>query len=212
MPKLSGTAALPFWLLCLSGCTTVDTAPQQVAVFRYQHVANAHRVHFSNPVALPRRPVPVDFVTPLDAYGFWAIFVVCSVDTRPSVLPSFRYNVNDFRVQYRGQAFGPLRPYTLRYQGSTDLNAPRDSAAIAEAIRAEIHEGPASAVFGHDFYPGLNYRFAIYVPRALPDYAGEPLELSYAGQPAVLASNGYPPSDLDAVGANGAGMAASCLP
>lgn len=211
MRKLPGAAALSFCLLCLPGCRTVDTVPANAVVLRYQHVANAHQVRFSSPLALPGR-APVDYVTPRDAHGFWAIFVLCSIDTRPSVLPGFRYDIDNLRVRYGNQFFGPLRPYTLRYQGSVDLNGPRESHALAEAIGAEIHEGPPSAVFGRGLFPGLNYRFAIYVPRTLPEYAGEQLMLSYNGQPAVLRGNGYPPSDLPVVGGNGAGIAATCLP
>jgi uncharacterized protein YceK len=214
MGKLSGTAMLPFWLLCLSGCSTVDTAtrPSNAVVFHYQHVANVHEIRFSNPVQVARRHAPVDFVTPRDASGFWAIFVVCSIDTRASVLPAFRYDVDNFRIQYRGQTFGPLRPYTLRYGASVDLNTPAESPAIASAIDAEVEEGPATALFERGVYPGLDYRFAVYVPRPPPDYAGEQLALSYVGQPAVLFGNSHPPSDIRAVGGTGAGIAARCLP
>jgi hypothetical protein len=212
MGKLSGTAMLPFWLLCLSGCSAVGTAPGNAVVFHYQHVANVHEIRFSNPVQVARRHALVDFVTPRDASGFWAIFVVCSIDTRASVLPAFRYDVDNFRVHYHGQTFGPLRPYTLRYGASAELNTPADSRAIATAIDIEIDEGPATALFDRGVYSGLDYRFAVYVPRPLPDYAGEQLMLSYVGQPAVLLGNTYPPSDIRAVGGTGAGIAARCLP
>jgi hypothetical protein len=196
----------------LSGCNTVGTAPSNAVVVHYQHVANVHEIRFSNPVQVSRRRPPVDFVTPRDASGFWAIFVVCSIDTRASVLPAFSYDVDNFRVQYHGQSFGPLRPYTLRYGASVDLNTPADSPAIAHAIDAEVEEGPATVLFERGVYPGLDFRFAVYVPRALPDYAGEQLTLSYSGQPAVLRGNSYPPSDIRAVGGTGAGIAARCLP
>jgi hypothetical protein len=214
MGKLTSTAVLPFWLLCLSGCSTVDTAsgPSNAVVFHYQHVANVHEIRFSNPVQVWRRSAPVDVVRPRDASGFWAIFVVCSIDTRDSVLPAFRYDVDNFRVQYRGQTFGPVRPYTLRYGATADLNVPADSPVIASAIGAEIAAGPATALFERGVYPGLDYRFAVYVPRPLPDYAGEQLLLSYVGQPAVLLGNRHPPSDIRAVGGTGAGIAGRCLP
>jgi hypothetical protein len=178
-------------LLCLAGCGTVESTPEHAAILYYQHVANAHEIRFSSPVALPHRFFPIDFVTALDREGFWAIFLVCGLDTRPSVLPGFRYDIRNFRVRYGRQRYGPLQPYT---------------------IGAEIHEGPASAVFGRGLYPGLNYRFAVYVPRALPNYAGEQLSLTYAGQPAVLVGNGRPPYDIPAVGGSGAGISAACVP
>jgi hypothetical protein len=211
MGKISGSIALSS-LLGLAGCGTTSSAPEQAVVLRYQHVANTHEIRFSTPVALPRRFFPIDFVTPLDRNGFWAIFVVCSLDTRPSVLPEFRYDVRQFRVQYGEQSFGRLQPYTLRFEGSAELNTPLDAKELDNAIGAEIREGPRSAAFGRDYYPSLDYRLAIYIPRALPDYAGQQLTLRYAGQPAILLGNGHPPSDLPVVGGDGAGIAGSCLP
>jgi hypothetical protein len=199
-------------LLCLAGCGTVESTPEHAAILYYQHVANAHEIRFSSPVALPHRFFPIDFVTALDREGFWAIFLVCGLDTRPSVLPGFRYDIRNFRVRYGRQRYGPLQPYTLRLEGSAELNTPIDARMINDAIGAEIHEGPASAVFGRGLYPGLNYRFAVYVPRALPNYAGEQLSLTYAGQPAVLVGNGRPPYDIPAVGGSGAGISAACVP
>jgi hypothetical protein len=212
MGNSSGIVAL-LSLLCLAGCSTAQSTPEQAAVvFYYQHVANAHEIRFANPVPVPRRFFPVDFVTALDRRGFWAIFLVCSLDTRPSVLPGFRYDIRNFRVQYGRQRFGPLQPYTLRLEGSAELNTPLDGRILDEAIGAEIHEGPQTQVFGRGLFPNLNYRFAVYVPRALANYAGEQLSLSYAGQPAIALGNGHPPSDIPAVGGSGAGIAATCLP
>jgi hypothetical protein len=199
-------------LLGLAGCATVQPPPEQTVVFYYQHVANAHEIRFSSPVALARRYFPVDFVTPIDRHGFWAIFVVCRLDTRASVLPGFRYDVHHFEVAYGQQVFGPLQPYTLRIEGAAELNTSADTATLDDAIDAEIHVGPGTKVFGRDVFPDLNYRFAIYVPRALPGYAGAQLALRYNGQPAILRGNGHPPSDIPVVGGSGAGIAASCLP
>jgi hypothetical protein len=212
MRKLSGTKALWCCVLCLAGCSTVESTPEQTALLYYQHVANTHEIRFSNPVTVPQRYFPIDFVTPIDRHGFWAIFVVCSLDTRASVLPGFRYDVRQFRVDYGQQLLGPLQPYTLRFEGAAELNTPADTAILRDAIAAEIHEGPTMAVFDRGVFPNLNYRFAIYVPRALPDYAGEQLSLRYTGQPAILRGNRHPPSDIPVVGGNAAGIAARCLP
>jgi len=210
MRKLSGATVL-CWI-GLAGCATNQPPPEQTVVFHYQHVANAHEIRFSSPVALARRYFPVDFVTPIDRHGFWAIFVVCGLDTRASVLPGFRYDVHQFAVEYGQQVFGPLQPYTLRVEGAAELNTSGDTAVLDSAIDAEIHVGPRTEVFRRGVYPDLNYRFAVYVPRALPGYAGQQLALRYAGQPAILRGNGHPPSDIPVVGGSGAGIAASCLP
>jgi hypothetical protein len=124
----------------------------------------------------------------------------------------FHYDVGRFQVEFEGQTFGALPPYTLRYQALPDLNTPADTAPILDAIAAEVQEGPPSQIFQPGFYPLLNYRFAVFVPKALANYAGEQLSLRYTGQPAIVVGNGYPPSDLPAAGGRTAGVAAACLP
>lgn len=182
------------------------------AVLHYQHVANAHEIRFTNPIALSAPLYRVGHLSPVDAQGFWAIFVLCNVDVTEHARRGFHYNINQFRVSYEGREFGGLPPYTLRYQGEADLNNAGDTLPILDAIAAEIQEGPSEQIFQSGFYPELNYRFAVFVPKALTNYTGEQLTLVYKGQPAILVGNGKAPSDLPAVGGNAAGMAAACLP
>ena len=198
------------WPLLLAACASAPKGPQRVAVIHYQHVANTDQVWFTAPLALP--PGPVSHVTPRDPEGFWAIFVVCGLDVTARGLPSFVYDVNNFRVEHNGRQFGLLPPYALRYDGSTVLNRPVETPAVASAIAAELHEGPALQVFARGFHTALNYRFALFLPRGVPDYAGEELKLKYKGQPALVLGNGYPPYDIPAVGGNAAGIAATCRP
>jgi hypothetical protein len=197
--------------LLLAGCKSVDTGLRDTVVLHYQHVANVHRIDFHNPVAL-RGSQAVHFVLPLESQGFWAVFVLCSVDVSGAAVPAFYYDIDRFRVQYGGRRFGPLRPYTLRLEDSVNLNTRTDTGAIVDAIAAAIHEGPPSQVFRHGFYTNLDYRFAIYVPQGLADYAGEELPLHYVGGKTVVLGNGYPPSDIPVAGANGTGIAARCRP
>jgi hypothetical protein len=200
-------------LLCLlaAGCTSVDPGLRNTVVLHYQHVANVHRIDFRNPVRL-RRNEAIHFVQPLESQGFWAVFVLCSIDVTGARVPAFYYDIDRFRVQFGGRRFGPLRPYTLRLDDSIDLNTRTDTAAIVDAIAAEIHEGPPSQVFRHGFYTNLDYRFAIYVPQGLSDYAGEELPLRYVGGTTMVLGNGTPPSDIPVAGADGAGIAARCRP
>jgi hypothetical protein len=193
------------------GCTSVDPGLRNTVVLHYQHVANVHRIDFRNPVAL-RRNEAIRFVQPLESQGFWAVFVLCSIDVTGAKVPAFYYDIDRFRVQFGGRRFGPLRPYTLRLDDSIALNTRTDTAAIVDAIAAEIHEGPPSQVFQHGFYSNLDYRFAIYVPQGLSDYAGEELPLRYVGGTTMVLGNGTPPSDIPVAGADGAGIAARCRP
>lgn len=205
---------VPACLACLmaAGCTSVDTGLRNTVVLHYQHVANVHRIEFANPVVLPRHGLPVRSVLPLESTGFWAVFVLCSVDATGANVPGFYYDVDRFRVLDGKQRFGPLRPYTLRLDDSVDLNTRYDTPAIAEAIAMEIQEGPSSQVLRRGYYAGLDYRFAIYLPRGLPDYPGDQLTLRYDGGPTMVLGNGYPPSDVPVAGLGGTGIASHCLP
>jgi hypothetical protein len=209
--RKQSTYALALASLLAAGCTSVDTGLRNTVVLHYQHVANVHRIDFASPVPLPQR-APVHAVLPLESEGFWAVFVLCSVDASGANIPSFYFDVDRFRVRYGKQRFGPLRPYTLRLDDTVDLNSRADTPAIAAAIASEIQEGPSSQVFRHGFYPGLDYRFAIYVPRGLPDYSGDELTLRYEGGQTMLLGNGYPPSDIPVAGLGGMGIASRCLP
>jgi hypothetical protein len=201
-------------LACLlaAGCASVDTGLRHTVVLHYQHVANVHRIDFSSPLLLAQRASPVYTVLPLESQGFWAVFVLCSVDASGARVPSFYFDVDRFRVPFGKQRFGPLRPYTLRLDDTSDLNTRVDTPAIGQAIAMEIQEGPSSQVFRHGFYGDLDYRFAVYLPRGLPDYAGDELPLRYEGGQTMVLGNGYPPSDIPVAGLGGTGIASRCLP
>ena len=197
-------------MLALAGCA--GQARKADAVLHYQHVANAHEIRFTNPIALSAALYRVGHLTPVDSKGFWAIFLLCNIDVANHASRGFHYSVNNFRVSYAGRDIGGLPPYSLRYQGQVDLNNAGDTLPILDAIAAEIQEGPPEQIFHSGFYPDLNYRFAVFIPKELDGYAGEELQLSYKGQPAILVGNGKSPSDLPAVGGTAAGVAAACLP
>lgn len=205
-------AMSPLLALALSACGSAPADLRNTVVLHYQHVANVHQINFSTPVALPHHAAPVQFVLPLESDGFWAVFVLCSLDATGGGIPSFYFDVDRFRVQYGDRRFGPLKPYTLRLEDSIELNDRGDTRAIADAVAAEIQSGPPNQVFRHGYYPHLDVRFAIYIPGGLPDYSGDQLTLSYQGGPALVLGNDYPPSDIPVAGLGGMGIASHCLP
>jgi hypothetical protein len=203
-----GTIFLAGTLLLLVACSSTRPAGNRAVVIHYQHVANAHEVRFSTPLAARA----AGFVLPRNRQGFWAIFVLCSIDVYGRSVPRFLYDVNKFRIDYKGRQYGPLAPYGLRYEDSPHLNGPAETPVVADAIATELQQGAPLQVFPRGLYESLNYRFALFVPRGLDDYAGEQLNLSYLGQDASVEGNGYPPYDIPVVGGNGAGVASRCHP
>jgi hypothetical protein len=194
-------------LLWLAACSAAPPAPADAVVIRYQHVANAHEVRFATPLS----PRAAGYVLPRSRQGFWAIFVLCSVDVGANV-PRFLYDVNNFRIDYAGAQYGPLRPYSLRFEDSANLNGPAETPTLAAAIAAELQRGPGFEVFSSGAHPALDYRIALFVPKGLDQYAGDQLALRYLGQSAILVGNGYPPFDIPVVGGSGTGVASHCLP
>jgi hypothetical protein len=198
--------------LLAAGCTTVDPGLQHTVVLHYQHVANVHRIDFSTPVTLPGRKMPAHFVQPLESQGFWAVFLLCAVDATGTAIPSFYFDAERLRVQYGKEHYGALRPYTVRLDGTTDLNTRQDTPALADAIAAEIGEGAPVQVFRHGYHPRLDIRVALYLPYALSDYSGDQLDLRYEGGQTMVLGNEHPPSDIAVAGLGGTGIAAHCLP
>lgn len=198
--------------LALAGCAGVDNGLHDTVVLHYQHVANVHRIDFTTPLALPGYGAPVHAVLPLESQGFWAVFLLCGLDVTATNVPAFYFDTDRFRVQYGDKHYGPLRPYTVRLDDTVDLNNHPDTPALATAIGAEIGRGPATQVFRHGYYPHLDYRFAVYVPRALSDYPGDQLTLGYEGGQTLVLGNDAPPDDMPAAGAANPGIAAHCLP
>jgi hypothetical protein len=196
-------------LLSLAACSAAPPAPAEAVVIRYQHVANAHEVRFATPLALAAHPA--GYVLPRSGQGFWAIFVLCSLDVGAKV-PRFLYNANNFRVEHAGNQFGPLRPFALRFEDSSDLNGPVETPAVAAAIAGELQRGPTFQLFSPGAYPALDYRIALFVPKGLDEYAGDQLLLRYRSPSAIVIGNGYPPFDIPVVGGSGAGVASHCLP
>ena len=212
MHRLRSKALVVAALALGSGCANLDPTLRNSVTLRYQHVANAHQVRFANALALSPPYAPVQFVTPLEAPGFWAIFVLCSLRVG-GALPGFDYDVDKFRVEYDGQTFGPLQPQALRHEASADLNTAADTPAIATAIAEEIQVGPARQALPPGNYPALNYRIAVYVPRELPGYTNDQLTLRYVGQPSLVLGNGRSPADLAVAGGSAGGaVAGACQP
>lgn len=199
-------------LLALAACSSAPADLRNTVVLHYQHVANVHQINFSNPVAIAHRAAPVQSVLPLESDGFWAVFVLCGLDATGSGIPSFYFDLDRFRVDDGKRHFGPLKPYTLRLDDTAELNNRSDTRAIADAINAEIQSGPPNQVFRHGYYPHLDLRFAIYIPRGLSGYSGDQLPLSYEGAPAMAVGNDYPPYDIRVAGLGGMGIASHCLP
>lgn len=91
--------------------------PLEAVAFQYDHVANVKRIHFTNPIA----GVAGNFVEPVNQGGFWAIFVICSLDVQGSELTSFNYNAGNFFVENGNTSYGAMQPFQVRYGASTTL-------------------------------------------------------------------------------------------
>jgi hypothetical protein len=198
-------------VIALAGCdNSLDTALKNVVVFQYDHVANVHEIRFRNNVDIPGT-LGIGSISPKEG-GFWAVFVLCSLDVQGKAIETFNYNVSNFFVKYEGDTYGPLQPFTVRYGASTSSNNPTDTPKVAAAIAKEIQMGPDTQPFPHGLYPSLNYRIAILIPKALPTYRGEQLTLTYTGQPSIFQGRGHSPTDIPVLDSNLGSVSGTCRP
>lgn len=199
-------------LLALGGCSgcqkDVDTALGNLVVFEYDHVANVKQVRFSN--SIPGVTVAGNYVEPVDQGGFWAVFLICSLDVQGSAIQTFNYDARNFFVEHGTAAYGPLQPHKVRYGASTVLNSPADTPKIIEAVARETQLGPTQKAFPRQLFPSLNYRVAVFIPEHPQGYQGGQLDLKYSGQPSYVNGGGNSPQVIPFVGPQGTPLAGTC--
>jgi hypothetical protein len=196
-----------------SGCkgcnNTLDAALKKAVIFKYDHVANVHEIRFLAPIPVPGT-FGVNSVAPKEG-GFWAVFVICSLDVQGKQIESFNYDISHFAVEYEGQTFGyPLQPFTVRFEAGTALNDASNTPLIMNGIAKETQLGPSTQIFPRGLYPSLNYRVAILIPSSLSTYRGEQLTLKYTGQPSILQGSGNRPADISVLNFNAGTLPTTC--
>ncbi len=181
-------------LLIAMGCQTVEVDPKKVVEFQYDHAANIQNtIRFEAAVPLSPPLTSTNQVISKWLGGFWAVFVICSLDVRGTEIESFIYDQTKFYVEYGGNTYGALQPFTL-ITATEDEIGPQDTIVIESAISNTIGSGPSTKVFGPGLSPTLNYRIGIYVSD--PAAASKTLTLRYKGHPSILRSLGHNPVDL----------------
>lgn len=176
------------------GCQTVEIDSKKVVEFQYDHGANIQNtIRFEAAVPLSPPLTSTNQVISKWLGGFWAIFVICSLDVRGTEIESFTYDQTKLYVEYGGNACGALQPFSL-VTAAEDEIGPADTSIIESAIIRTIGSGPNTKVFGPGRSPSLNYRIAIYVSD--PTAASKALTLRYKGHPSILRSLGHNPVDL----------------
>lgn len=198
----------------LFGCTTTDsplnTALLNVVSFQYDHVANTQEISFRRPPVNSFNSVS----TAPNRRGFWAVFVLCSLDVQGKAIETFQYDASKFVIEYEGTTYGPLQPFEVVFGASPILNDASNTPLIAAAIAQEVQVGPSHQPFPRGFYPSLNYRIAILIPDALSSYRGEQLTLKYIGQPSISLGRGQRPTNINDIGSGPLGEQApsECRP
>ncbi|MGC4095677.1 MAG: hypothetical protein QM706_01050 [Nitrospira sp.] len=187
------TTAMMSALILTLGCQSLGIDSKRVVEFKYDHVANIENtVRFEATVPLAPPLTSTNQVISKWLGGFWAVFVICSVDVRGTEIESFTYDRTNFYVEYGGKTYGALQPYSLITTAEDDIG-PQDTNVIENAIFSTLGSGPSTKVFGPGLSPSLNYRIAIFISdsTALP----KALTLRYKGQPSILRGLGYSPAN-----------------
>jgi len=181
-------------LLGLMGCQSAQIDLKKVVEFQYDHVADIQNtIRFAAPVPLSSTLTSTNQVISKWLGGFWAVFVICSIDVRGTEIESFTYDRTKFYVENGGKTYGALQPFNLITAAEDDIG-PADTSTIESAIVNTIGSGPSTHVFGPGLSSSLNYRVAIFISD--PTAANKVLTLRYKGHPSVLRGLGHSPADL----------------
>ena len=190
----SVSSAIIAALVFVMGCQSARIDAKKLVEFRYDHVANIENtVRFEAAVPLAPPLTSTNQVISKWLGGFWAVFVICSVDVRGTELESFTYDRTNFYVEYGKKSYGALQPYSLITTAEDDIG-PQDTNVIENAIFGTLGSGPSTKVFGPGLSPSLNYRIAIFISDSTA--AQKALTLRYKGHPSILRGLGYSPANL----------------
>lgn len=194
MQRFISPAVMITTLLVIVGCQSVDTDLKKTVELQYDHVVNIQNtIQFETTVPLSPPLTPTNQVISKWLGGFWAVFVICSLDVQGTEIESFTYDRTNFYVEYGGKTYGALQPFSLITTAEDDIG-PGETSVIENAIFSTIGSGPSTQVFGPGFSASLNYRIAIYI--AAPTAIDKVLTLHYKGQPSILRGRGKSPADL----------------
>jgi hypothetical protein len=194
MQKHILTTAMMLAILLTLGCQSLGIDSKRVVEFKYDHVANIENtVRFEATVPLAPPLTSTNQVISKWLGGFWAVFVICSVDVRGTEIEPFIYDRTNFYVEYGGKTYGALQPYSLITTAEEDIGS-QDTNVIENAIFNTIGSGPSTKVFGPGLSPSLNYRIAIFISDSTASQKA--LALRYKGQPSILRGVGYSTANL----------------
>jgi hypothetical protein len=182
----------------ISGCKSgspLDSALKKAVEIKFDHVANIPEIRFDENLNLGADGA-IGSVSSRNQ-GFWAVFVICSIDVQGREVETFNYDAANFFVEYEGVDYKlPLLPNTLTFGASTQTNNAANTPLVAAGIIKKLHLGPMRQAFPRGFYPSLNYRIAILIPNELRTYRGEQLTLRYGGHPTIVLGGGNRPVTL----------------
>lgn len=165
----------------ISGCAAVTSGLKQAVIIEYDQRHNFGSYMLQNPVPNGNG----GFISSVQAKGFWALFIVCTLRNESDEAQSFPYDANKFYVDINGQKF-----FHTKLQSTQWLHPNGIITSFAEdAFDAQTTLPVHTQTFPIGFNAALNHRFAIFIPTGAADAVDAArLTLRYDGYPNILTS------------------------
>jgi hypothetical protein len=186
--------------ICIAaGCASVSNGLKQAVIMEYDQRNNFGAFELDDPAPDGNG----SFISVVQAKGFWAYFIVCTLRNESAEAQAFPYDARKFYVDINGEKYFHAALQSNQWQHPNGIVP-----SFAEmAFYSETTPTPTAETFPVGFNSSLNYRFAVFIPTGAAN-AVDPLRLTlrYDGYPSILISRNQPATQLSTPTVNQLGV------
>jgi len=192
--RIVKTCALILLASVISGCTAVTSGLKQAVIMEYDQRHNFGSYTLQNPVPNGNG----SFISSVQANGFWAFFIVCTLRNESAEAQPFPYDANKFYVDINGQKFFHTKLQSTQWSHPNGII----TSFAEDAFDAQTTLPAHTQTFPVGFNASLSHRFAIFIPTGAADAVDATrLTLRYDGYPNILTSRNQSASQLGSASA-----------
>jgi len=189
-------------LLCAacisSGCASVTDGLKQAVIMEYDQRNNFGSFALTDPAPDGNG----SFINSVQAQGFWAYFIVCTLRNEGDDAQPFPYDVKKFYVDINGQKFFHAKLQSNQWVHANGIVPSFAQDEFDENTTLPVH----TQTFPIGFNASLSHRFAVFIPTGAADSVDpQRLTLRYEGYPNFLTSRNQPASQLNGASSNSLG-------
>ena len=197
------TGVLTLTACLASGCASVTSGLKQAVIMEYDQRNNFGSFALSDPAPNGNG----GFINTVQAKGFWAYFIICTLRNEGADAQPFPYDVKKFYVDIDGQKYFHSKLQADQWNHANGIVPSFTHDQFDEDTTLPVH----TQTFPVGFNASLNHRFAVFIPTGAAN-AVDPqrLTLRYENYPNILTSRNQSASQLN--NASGNTLGTICRP